>query len=647
MCGLAGFQLSGTKPMPRAEMQKRGLAMARIIEHRGPDGLHSWSDNRVTLAHARLAVIDTTERSDQPIHVEGVDVHLVFNGEIYNFRHLRSELEACGHSFRSDGDGEVILKGYLQWGEGVFARLTGMFAIAIWDARKDRLILARDRMGEKPMAYAVLPEAFLFGSEIKALLTWPTFRRAPNMEAIHHYLTFGFVSGQESAFAGVRRVPPAHYMIVEKGRPVTTQAYWRMPDPSEQTPGDPKALQEELIERFVGAVDGCLIADVPLGAFLSGGVDSSAVVAMTAGRLGRADLATFSSSFGLTRYDESAFAQQVADRYNTRHNAFRFDNRLLGETSKLAWFYDEPFSDSSSLVAYALARETRKHVTVAVTGDGADETFLGYERYFRYGDMRRANPPQGARRFGPVYRRSTSAVDDRLAATDAYGFMMERFRELQKIQLHGLAILPHLQSCSYEQLLPYFTDCAMPEETAGRFDVGLYLPDDLLVKIDIASMAHSLETRAPFLNHELVEFAARIPPNQRIWDREGKALLKKALEPYLPHECLYREKVGFRVPVAHWMQHEARDQARGLLDGERFYDRNLVRPAFIKSMLDSHASGEENHGTRLWALTMLELWYRTWIDSDTNRPINENEDPFIELQRLRGVGEEAVEPAPA
>jgi len=252
-------------------------------------------------------------------------------------------------------------------------------------------------------------------------------------------------------------------------------------------------------------------------------------------------------------------------------------------------------------------------------------------------------PPKGARRYGALYRRSETVMDARLAATDAYGFMMERFRELQKIQLHGLSMLPHLQSCSYERLLPYFTECAMPEETAGRFDVGAYLPDDLLVKIDIAAMAHGLETRAPFLNHELVEFAARIPPDQRVWDREGKALLKKSLEPYLPRECLYREKVGFRVPVAHWMRHEARSQANGLLTGERFLDRNLVRREFIDWMLERHVSEREDHGTRLWALTMLELWYRTWIDSDSNRPISDNEDPFVELSRLRGVSDEAAE----
>lgn len=640
MCGLTGFLLSSPDILAQDEMQRRGLAMAKIIAHRGPDGLSVWTDSHVALAHARLAVIDTSNASDQPIHDTDADVHLVFNGEIYNFRLLRKELEALGHHIRSQGDGEVILKGYLQWGVGIFQRLTGMFAIAIWDGRKDRMIIARDRMGEKPMAYAVRPEGFLFGSEVKALLTWPGFPRAPNLESIHHYLMFGFVTGQESAFAGVNRLPPAHYMIVERGRPSTIQAYWRMPDPSEQVERNPRELQEELVERLTNAVAGCLIADVPLGAFLSGGVDSSAVVAMASGYLGRQDLKTFSASFGFDRYDESSYAKMVADRYQTDHSPFRFDSSLLGETGKLAWFYDEPFADSSALVAHALARETRRDVTVALTGDGADETFLGYERYFRYGDLIRGDPTPGRRRFAPLYNGQTSASDARAAATDPYGYMLERIRESGRIQMSGLRLLPHLRNCSYDRLLPYFTECTMPEESAGRFDVGIYLPDDLLVKMDIASMAHSLETRAPFLNHEMVEFAARIPPHQRIWDREGKALLKKAMEPHLPHECLYRQKVGFRVPVAHYLRHEARSQTEGLLMDERFKDRHLVRPEFIFELLDRHQRGVNDHSVPLWAMTMLELWFRTWIDSDSNSQLSENEDPFIELRHLRGTPDE-------
>jgi asparagine synthase (glutamine-hydrolysing) len=627
MCGIAGFQLAIRGSVAAHELKRRGQAMARIIEHRGPDGLYSWADDQVMLAHARLAVIDTTEASDQPIHAEQAAVHLIFNGEIYNFRQLRRELVTSGYTFRSDGDGEVILQGYLRWGERVFSRLVGMFAIAIWDDRCGRLILARDRFGEKPLAFAVLPEGFAFGSEVKALLTWPGFPRKPNLESIHHYLTFGYVVGRESAFQGVERLPPAHFMVVENGKPVRSQAYWKMPDPSEQRLRPPEELKEELIARLTAAVEGCLIADVPVGALLSGGVDSSAVVAMSAGRLGRTDLATFSSGFGFSRYDESGFAKQVADRYGTSHHAFRFDGRLLAQTARLAWHYDEPFSDSSAIVAYALAQETRKHVTVALTGDGADESFLGYQRYFRYGDVLRQFP--GGRRYAPLYRKSASLADARRAATDAYGFLMDRFRELDKIQSHALAILPYLQQCSYDKLLPFFTECAMHEETAGRLDMGIYLPDDLLVKMDIAAMSNSLETRAPFLNHELVEFAARIPPHQRIWGREGKALLKKALETYLPNECLYREKMGFSVPVAHYIQHEVSATVRELLLGPRFQARNLVRPAFVEKMLDLHISGREDHGTRLWALTMLELWYRTWIDSDTNQPLRECEDPFF------------------
>lgn len=638
MCGLAGFQTTRSRTLPAAEMAARAAAMIGILHHRGPDGSAEWVRGDVALAHARLAIIDTSASANQPMHDAEDAVHVVFNGELYNFQSVRRELEALGHRFRTQGDTEVIVEGYRAWGEGVFDRIAGMFAIAIWDERRRRLVLARDRMGEKPLCYAERADGFLFASEIKALLTWPGMERVPDREQLHHYLTFGFVSGEQSAFKGIKRLPPAHIMTVEEGRITGLRRYWSLPHPSEQAERDPAALREELIEVLTESVRGCLIADVPLGAFLSGGVDSSAVVAMVAGRLGRQRVETFSSGFGRGDYDETAFAAQVADRYGTQHHAFRFGTALLRDTSRLAWHYDEPFSDSSSLVAFALARETRKRVTVALTGDGADETFLGYARYFRYGAMIRGEP--GARRPGRrlpgLYRRDNVAgAEARQAATDAYGYLMERFREHQKVRLYDLALMPHLRGCSYEQLLPHFVECASPEEQAARFDVGLYLPDDLLVKIDIAAMAHSLETRAPFLQHSVVEFAARIPAHQRVWDGEGKALLKQALEPWLPHECLYRPKVGFRVPVAHFMRELARQQTRDLLLSERFLDRGIVQRDYIRTLLDDHVAGREEHGTRLWSLVMLELWFRTWVDSESNQPLSDNADPFVEFGRGR------------
>ncbi len=631
MCGMAGALLTAAGSLSIAELRRRARAMTTILHHRGPDGFGVWADSHVSLAHTRLAIIDTTNAAAQPMHDVTDTVHIVFNGEIYNFLDLRAELKADGYEFRNRSDTEVLVNGYRKWGTGLFAKLVGMFALAIWDSREKRLVLARDRFGEKPLYYAERPDALVFGSEIKALLTWPGMPRQPDMVGLHDYLTFGFTLGPGTAFAGIGRLQPAHYLVCDAGKKPEIHRYWRMPLPGEApVEGSTENLKHELIERLRHAVKSCLVSDVPLGAFLSGGVDSSAVVAMMSSSHG-AGIKTFSSGFGFDNYDETRFATMVADRYGTDHKVFTFDSQLLSSMADLAWYYGEPFSDSSALVTYALSRETRRSVTVALTGDGADETLLGYARYFTYGDMRRANPPRGGRRIGDLYLPPPKVEENHLAATDGYGFMLERFREPQKLAGYGLAMLPYLGYCSYERLLPYYTPGVIPEEAAARFDQATYLPDDLLVKVDIAAMAHSLETRAPFLNHELAEWVARIPPDRKIWDREGKALLKSALEPHLPHECMYREKVGFRVPVAKFMREEIRAQTDDLLLRDRFLDRGIIREDFVREMVSSHREGRAEHGPRLWSLICLEMWYRTWIDSDSNRRLDSADDPFADF----------------
>lgn len=633
MCGLAGIVLKEPNAVAEVTLRQRGAAMAAILRHRGPDGWGVWMEPGIALVHTRLAIIDTTDLAAQPMHDETGTVHVVFNGEIYNFMALRAELSAAGYRFRNRSDTEVIVHGYRHWGVGLFSRLVGMFAIAIWDSRHSRLVLARDRFGEKPLYYVDNPDALLFGSEIKALLTWPNTPRQPNYAALHDFLSFGFTLGPETAFAGIKRLQPAHVMVCEPGKPPMIERYWHLPapgdDPVRSTVDD---LKRELIERLRAAVELCLVSDVPLGAFLSGGVDSSAVVSMMAQSHGSA-IETFSSGFGFGDYDETRFATLVAERYRTSHHVLTYDSSVLGSMAKLAWHYGEPFSDSSALVTYALSRETRQSVTVALTGDGADENLLGYARYFRYGAMRRRTPPEGGRRLGELYE-PQDAGNGR-AATDAYGYLLETFREGHKLAGYDLAMLPYLDRCSYDRLSPYYADGLTPEEQAGRFDVGTYLPDDLLVKVDIAAMAHGLETRAPFLNHELVEWIARIPGDHKIWNNEGKALLKSALEPYLPHECMYRTKVGFRVPVAKFMREEIREQTDALLLSERFLDRRIMRREFVKEMLVEHRGQYQEHGTRLWNLLALEMWFRTWIDRDTNDPLTDRDDPFAELADRR------------
>ncbi len=636
MCGMAGALLKKARGASVAELRRRALRMTAILHHRGPDGFGVWADSHVALAHTRLAIIDTTNAAAQPMHDVTDTVHVVFNGEIYNFLDLRAELVADGYKFQNRSDTEVLVNGYRKWGTDLFSKLVGMFAIAIWDSREKRLVLARDRFGEKPLYYADRPDALVFGSEIKALLTWPGMPRQPDMAGLHDYLTFGFTLGPGSAFAGIGRLQPAHFLVCDAGKPPRIHRYWQMPMPGDSASvGSTEDLKHELIERLRLAVKSCLVSDVPLGAFLSGGVDSSAVVAMMSASHG-AGIKTFSSGFGFGDYDETRYATMVADRYKTDHNVFTFDSKVLGSMADLAWYYGEPFSDSSALVTYALSRETRRSVTVALTGDGADETLLGYARYFAYGDMRRANPPQGERRLGGLYMPSPKAGETRRATADSYGFMLERFREGHKLAGYGLSMLPYLGYCSYERLLAHVTEGVVPEEAAARFDQATYLPDDLLVKVDIAAMAHGLETRAPFLNHELAEWVARIPTDRKVWDREGKALLKSALEPLLPHECMYRTKVGFRVPVAKFMNEEIRDQTDELLLSERFLDRGIIREDFVREMLAAHRDGRQGHGTRLWALLSLEMWFRTWIDTDCNRRLEDAEDPFAEFMNVDG-----------
>ncbi len=628
MCGLAGIVLMAPEAAPQSVLARRGTAMAAILRHRGPDGWGCWTEPGVALVHTRLAIIDTTAAAAQPMHDDTGTVHVVFNGEIYNFLDLRAELIAAGYRFSNRSDTEVIVNGYRHWGTAVFSRLVGMFAIAIWDSRRRCLILARDRFGEKPLYYLEQPDALLFGSEIKAILTWPGVPRVPDLAALHDFLSYGYIPGPDTAFAGVKRLQPAHFMVCEPGQRPAIRRYWQLPEPGENpVRAGVEDLKAELIERVRASVESCLISDVPLGAFLSGGVDSSCVVAMMAQSHGEA-IESFSSGFGFGDYDETRFATMVAERYKTNHHVFTYGPEIIGSMARLAWHYGEPFSDSSALVTYALSRETRQSVTVALTGDGADESLLGYARYFRFGAMRRRTPPEGGRRLAELYDDTGGAPDARRQASDAYGYLMETFREGHKLAGYDLAMLPYLDRCSYDRLLPHVVDGLTPEEQAGRFDVATYLPDDLLVKVDIAAMAHGLETRAPFLNHTLVEWIARIPGDRKVWNSEGKALLKSALEPYLPHECMYRTKVGFRVPVAKFMRQEIRDQTDAVLLSERFLDRRIMRREFVKEILVEHRGQREEHGTRLWNLLALEMWFRTWIDGDSNLPLAGDEDPF-------------------
>jgi asparagine synthase (glutamine-hydrolysing) len=629
MCGIAGFVFRNVRLFDRSSSVQYLHGMARRLNHRGPDGIGTWADDRAGLAHTRLAVIDISNSGIQPMHDGRGEIHVVFNGEIYNFLSLRAELIGLGHHFVSSSDTEVLIYGYKAWGTRLFTKLTGMFALAIWESCSRRLVLARDRFGEKPLYFTKTPNLFAFASEIKAITALPEVRVQPNYDAIHDYLTYGHVVNPQTAFENIQSLPAAHYMVIEDGKQPIQTMYWHLPSASEQKVGKLEELQQGIVDRLREAIKGCLISDVPLGVFLSGGVDSSAIVALMSS-LSEDQIETFSSAFKNHGIDESKFSGMVAGQYSTKHKLFELDESVLYSINKLAWHYGDPFSDSSALATFALAKQARQSVKVVLTGDGADEMFLGYQRYSTFKNNLSSDSPSRSRQMNSVYGPSFNISSGNIFI-DSYGYLIERFREKQKFAGYGPALLTNARHCSYDRLLPYFSCGGDPMDMASRFDVGSYLPNDILVKMDVATMAHGLESRSPFLNHDLVEYVARIPVSQRVWGNEGKALLKASLRDYLPPEVMYRSKMGFSVPVASFIRAKAAKQTAALLNCDRFADRGLMRPDYVRQLLEEHATGHEDHGTRIWSLVCLEMWFRTFIDSDGSRVLSDDENPYAEF----------------
>ena len=637
MCGLAGVW----SPEPMADGDAVAANLYRMIatlRHRGPDGDRVWSDGRVGLAHARLAVIDLSQAASQPISDADGVIHVVNNGEIYNFQALREELIGLGHRFASQGDTEVIVNGYKQWGEAVIGRLRGMFAFVLWDSRQRRLVLARDRLGQKPMRYAWHDGKLLFGSEIKALLAWPGMARHADLNAIHHYLAFRAVPAPHTAFQGIHHLEPAHYMVVEADGGSRTERYWSLPEPGAARPRLAAELAEEIISRFDEAVRLRLVADVPLGAFLSGGVDSALVVAAMARASGQ-PVKTFTIGFKDRGFDERAPARALAQRYGTDHQEFVVEPQAVDILPKLVWHYGEPFADASAIPTWYVAEITRRHVTVALNGDGGDEGFLGYPRYSgcRLGTLTDALPGPARRLMGllgralPVETNGWRGlryarrflVDAALPAARRYARWVTLFDDKSKAGLYGDAMRDCLASPSEALLTAWLGDGAVDAVVdaawAAHGDIHTNLPDDLLVKVDVATMAHGLEARSPFLDHELMAFAASIPATQRMSGLGTKALLKSVMASRLPPETLRQPKRGFGVPIEHWLRHELKDLAYDTLLSARAAARGLFRPDAVQRLLDEHMSGRRLHHDRIWALLMLELWFQMWIDGDGSK----------------------------
>jgi asparagine synthase (glutamine-hydrolysing) len=625
MCGIAGWV--GQAPPELLP------AMLDLLRHRGPDDSGTWVDDDVALGMTRLAIIDLVT-GRQPMSDEDERHWIVFNGEIYNFRALRAELEAKGYRFRTRSDTEVILRAYAEYGEACVDHLRGMFAFALWDRARSTLVLARDRLGKKPLYYWRRGRTVLFASEPKALLLHPAVSRTLDWEAFHHYLAFGYTPAARSIFAGIAKLPPAHTATFRDGR-LTLRRYWALPAGGPPAAGPSIAEAAERVRHELReAVRLRLESDVPLGVFLSGGIDSSAVVAsmreVTSGRI-----ATFSVGFGraFSSYDELPYARLVAERFGTDHHEEILEPKVAELLPTIVRHFDEPFADSSAIPTFIVAQATARHVKVALSGIGGDETFGGYPRYLGVRVAERyARLPRWLRRGAGAV--ASKLVSDSRSSRNL-GDWARRFvagaetpmpdRYVGWTRFFGDSDLARLATPALRACLPPGVDAAQREAYAGhghgdpmdgafRIDLATYLPEDLLVMADRMSMASSLELRAPFCDHRIVEASLGIPPAVKVPGRRLKGLLKAAFASVLPAAVLSHPKQGFMIPLGDWLGAELRGTMEELLAPERVRARGLFEPAETERLKQEHLAGIRNHADRLWTLMMAELWAREYLD---------------------------------
>lgn len=621
MCGIAGvFDYSGAEVS--ASLVR---TMCGTIAHRGPDDENVHGERYAGLGQRRLAIIDLDPRSAAPMANEDGTVWVTFNGEIYNFQSLRAGLIERGHSFRSEGDTEVLVHLYEEYGDEFVHKLRGMFALAIWDKKRQRLFAARDRLGKKPFHYSKAGTSIVFGSEIKAILQHPDVSVSPNLVAIDQYLTLQYVPSPLSAFEGICKLPAGHTLSCDANGNLEVRRYWA-PPVVEKSRASEEEIAEELLERLTEAVRLRLISDVPLGAFLSGGIDSAVVVALMA-RQSSGPVRTFSIGFEERTHDELQYARLIAERYGTDHHELVVRPDAAEVLPLLVHHFNEPFADSSALPTYYVSKMTREHVTVALSGDGGDENFAGYRNYASVAAWSRADIiPSPLRQIG----RGVGSLLDRLPYGNATarasralamiaGPLPERFR------LQSTVMKPQEKRAGYTKqfaaqvqpnpaaVIPWTKDMDALDWMM-RADQSVYLPDCLMVKTDIASMANSLEVRCPMLDHELVEFTATIPSSMKRNATGGKLILKKAARNLLPDDVLNKPKRGFSVPVAAWFRGPLAPMLREVLLSDRAAARGLFETSFLARMVDDHVSGRRNFASRLWELLFLELWFREWID---------------------------------
>lgn len=622
MCGIAGIFHCGT---PKPVDPRRVERMTDALLHRGPDGGDVWTDHGVGLGHRRLSIIDLAG-SPQPMHSIDGRCILVFNGEIYNYRELRRELKGLGAQFRTDGDSEAILAAWQQWGPACLSRLDGMFAFAIYDRADKTLFLARDRLGVKPLFMAHLSDGSLaFASELKGLLAHPLLRREVDPLAVEDYLTWGYVPDHRSILKGVEKLPAGHYRLLRHDQPPAPPVQWWDVDFSRRHKGSTADLSAQLLHLMREAVESRMVADVPLGAFLSGGVDSSSVVALMA-EASREPVNTCSIGFDVAALDETSYARRIAAQFGTNHRERIVDPDDFGAVDLIAGMFDEPFADASALPTWRVCQLARENVTVALSGDGADEAFAGYRRQVFHAreEQVRAIFPRALRQpvFGTLGRlwpkadwapqalRAKSTLQS-LGASGEEGYA--RAISVTPPELRALLYTEEMQRQlgDYRAEQPFVaTISAAPARSgldrAQYADLKFWLPGDILTKVDRTSMAVSLEAREPLLDHRLVEFAAALPHSARIKGRQGKWLLKHTMERMLPHDVLYRPKQGFVTPIADWLRGPLQSEALGIAGSGVLADTGWFSASHLKYLANQHISGRSDHSRLLWQLIMLD-----------------------------------------
>lgn len=629
MCGICGIlHLDGQAANPPLlEM------MNKTLTHRGPDGEGYHVQANLGLAMRRLSIIDVMG-SEQPLYNENASLALVFNGEIFNYQSLRQHLSHKGHHFRTQGDGETIVHLYEDDGVGAFQQLRGQFAIALYDHARQRLILARDPVGQLPLYYYYDGQTFAFASEIKALLAHPGIPRQSALDDPHLlalYLGYGALPAPLTAFKHIHMLPAAHYLVLEAGQ-IHLQAYWQLPDFADADPhAKPEDYAESVHAQLQEAVQLRMIADVPLGAFLSGGLDSSLVVALMR-RWSNSAIKTFSIGFeGEQSFDETRYAQQVAEHLHTEHTCFIVPPQTMELLPRLVQHYDQPFADTSAIPTYLVSQLTRQQVTVALTGDGGDELFAGYDRFYAAQLLQRfaivprpvwrgleallAGLPDGSAYASPVQRARRFVRGARLPLALAYFDWVRVFNAEQLRALLGVS------DYAGDHFRDLFGGQAAQLTSILKANMQSYLHDDLLIKTDRCAMMASLEARIPFLDHKLIELVAKVPLNLKLRGKTSKYLLKHIASAYLPESIIHRPKHGFGAPVGTWLRRDA-SLVRELLQSHDSAVRRLLNPQALQQLIDEHLLGKRDHATRLWSLLTLEAWYRGVVYALPSAPAN-------------------------